>query len=367
VSSLIDTVRSNFGVQINHYMEVDFSGVENIVNALGGVDVSFIFPSYDAYSGLDVGGGCQHLDGGMALAYARSRHLEQYVDGRWIPDQTNDFGRIRRQQDLVRRLVKTANANAGDSITKLNDTVDAVVKSLKLDPTFQLDDALNLVNALHGIDPDAQQMWTLKVHDATIGGARVLVWDEGENEPLLGPLRVDPTAPGDVRVQVLDGTGGTIAAGGFNFALSEAGFRVSDVQPNPTTTRVTEIRYVSGSPVAEAKAEYLARWLEGPHVLAPVLFVDPSADIQVVVGTDTPTVLEEPVGQLRPSDLPPTTTTSTTTTTTVPATVPATNLDGSPAATTSTAPGETTTSVPSAAEESGGGGDVVGSLDLCAS
>jgi hypothetical protein len=99
--------------------------------------------------------------------------------------------------------------------------------------------------------------------------------------------------------------------------------------------------------------------------LAPVLFVDPSADVQVVVGTDTPTVRTEPVGQLRPSDLPPTTTTSTTTTTT-PVTAPATNLDGTPAVTTPTVIGETTTSVPTAAEASGGGGDAIGSLDLCA-
>jgi LCP family protein required for cell wall assembly len=369
VASLIDTVRANFGVPINHYIQVDFAGVEDIVNALGGVDVSFIFPSYDAESGLDVGGGCQHLDGGMALAYARSRHLEQYVDGKWVLDQTSDFGRIRRQQDLVRRLVKTANANAGDSISKLNDTVNAVVKSLTLDPTFRLADALNLVTALHGIDPDTQQMRILTVHDAVIGGAQVLTWNEAENSALLDPFRVDPTDPSEVRVQVVDGTGGTIAAGGFNYALGQAGFRVLDVQPGGPRSTATEIRYPASNPVALAKAEYLARWLDGPHTLAPVLYVDPSADVEVLVGSQTPTVRTAPVSQLRPDDLPPPTAAPTTTTTTTPSTAvtePPRNLDGSLAeTTTTTAPPPATSNLP-IAPEGGANGDLVAPLDLCA-
>jgi LCP family protein required for cell wall assembly len=360
-AALIDTVRANFGVPVNHYFQVDFAGVENIVDALGGVTVFFYFPSYDGLSGLDVEAGCQHLDGGMALAYARSRHLEQYVDGKWVADKTSDFGRIRRQQDLVRRLVKTADANAGDSVSKLNDTVNAVVKSLTLDPKFNLRDALNLVKALHGIDPDAQQMRTLQVHDATIDGASVLTWSEDENAVLLDPLRVDPTEPNEVRVQVVDGTGGTIAAGGFSYALGQAGFRVLPVHPNPTTAATTEIHYAAGNTVALAKAEYLARWLDGPHALTPVLFVDPAADVEVLLGTATPTVRAQPVGQLRPEDLPPSTTT-TTTTTTAPSTVrstPATNLDGSPAVTTTTVAATTTTGLPVARE-----GGVTGDLNV---
>jgi LCP family protein required for cell wall assembly len=362
VIALIDTVKANFGVTIHHYMQVDFAGVQSIVDALGGVTVFFYYPSYDGLTGLDVEGGCQHLDGNMALAYARSRHLEEYVDGRWKPDNSNDFGRIRRQQDLIRRLVKTANANAGDSISKVVDTVNAVVESLTLDPSFEFDDALALVEALRDINPDTQQMRTLKVHDAVIRGEQVLVWNEQENAVYLDPLRIDPGSPEDVRVQVVDGTGGTIAAGGVSFALGELGFRVLSVQGGESTTEVTEIRYVAGNVIAEAKAEYLARWLDGPHVLAPVLFVDPSADVELVVGTQTPTVRDEPVRQLRPEDLPPSSR-STTTTAAAATTAVTTGVDasGDTPITVAEAPPAPPSTAPIPVAEQGG---IAGDLDV---
>ncbi len=161
-------------------------------------------------------------------------------------------------------------------------------------------------------------------------------------------------------MQVLDGTGGTLAASGFNFALGQTGFKVLAIAASPTAATATEIRYAAGNPVALAKAEYLARWLDGPHSLVPVLFLDPATDVQILLG-------RRRAGRAHPARRParaprtcrPRRTTTTTTTTTAPTvTTPATNLDGSPAATTtaSTAP-PSTSNIP-VAHEGGATGDL---------
>ena len=81
-NTLVQTIEANFGIPINHVMQVDFGGLEGAVNAVGGIYLDFPYPAKDAYSGLDITTpGCQLLNGTEALAVARSRHYEYYEDG----------------------------------------------------------------------------------------------------------------------------------------------------------------------------------------------------------------------------------------------------------------------------------------------
>ncbi len=106
---LIDTIYLNFGIPIDHYIQVDFCAFERLVDAVGGIEVPFEFPARDRSSGLSIpNAGCVRLDGDSALAYVRSRHY-QYEDppgsDNWRTDGTSDFGRIARQQDFLRRVI----------------------------------------------------------------------------------------------------------------------------------------------------------------------------------------------------------------------------------------------------------------------
>src|SRR6202034_3265614 len=66
-NQLVKTITANFGIQINHVVQVDFSGFQDAVQALGGVYMDFPYPAKDAYSGLDITTpGCQLLDGAQA-------------------------------------------------------------------------------------------------------------------------------------------------------------------------------------------------------------------------------------------------------------------------------------------------------------
>ena len=79
-SLMVQTIRENLGIDVNHYVEVDFLGFIDMVDELGGVEMSFPYPARDAKSGLSVEAGTQTLDGEQALAYARSRKYEEYQE-----------------------------------------------------------------------------------------------------------------------------------------------------------------------------------------------------------------------------------------------------------------------------------------------
>ena len=81
-TSWCKTITANFGIPINHVVQVDFAGFQDAVNALGGIYLNFPYPAKDAYSGLNITTpGCQLLNGAQALAVARARHYEYYADG----------------------------------------------------------------------------------------------------------------------------------------------------------------------------------------------------------------------------------------------------------------------------------------------
>lgn len=97
---LIEQIESIFGIQIQYYAKVDFTGFVDVVDALGGIEVNPAEPLIDPfYPGPDgslqsfdplyIRAGEQTLDGETALKYARSR------------ETTSDFERAKRQQEVL--------------------------------------------------------------------------------------------------------------------------------------------------------------------------------------------------------------------------------------------------------------------------
>jgi LCP family protein required for cell wall assembly len=97
------------GLTFDHFIAIDFVAFRDMVNALGGVDVCLStnlddleYPNYNnGYMPIHFKAGCQHLNGEQALEIARSRHAIQ-------PEQSSDFGRARRQQDIMEAIKKKA-------------------------------------------------------------------------------------------------------------------------------------------------------------------------------------------------------------------------------------------------------------------
>jgi polyisoprenyl-teichoic acid--peptidoglycan teichoic acid transferase len=95
-AAMADAVGKAFGIEVDGYVLIGFSGVRNLVDAVGGVDVVLDKAYYDPYyyvtnrhQGWGLPAGRSHLNGAQALIFARSRKGD------------NDFGRARRQQILV--------------------------------------------------------------------------------------------------------------------------------------------------------------------------------------------------------------------------------------------------------------------------
>ena len=77
---LVETLQQELGLPIHHYVEIDFSGFKSLVDALGGVQICVNYATRDVSTGLNITEpGCHILDGVQALAYARSRHYEEFA------------------------------------------------------------------------------------------------------------------------------------------------------------------------------------------------------------------------------------------------------------------------------------------------
>jgi len=236
---LRDTIAYNLGIRIDHTALVEFDGFRRIVDTLGGVDVPvacpytdwhLIDPSYDPYnennwSLYTVPAGVDHMDGDLALWYARSRL------------KSNDFDRGRRQQEVLRSIFAQAlQTNTLSRIPQLyNDFSSTVVTDLGLGDILKLAlYAPKLTNAnIRGfyIRPPLVSDWT------TPGGAEVLL----PNQPALEQMLAEATTLSTTAVQrravsieVENGTSNagwdTLAANRLNYAGYAAHIASADRQ-----------------------------------------------------------------------------------------------------------------------------------------
>lgn len=240
---LIQTVSDAVGVPIDHYVQVDFNGFRGIVGAVGGVQIYSPARARDKVTGLDIPNpGCVTLSGDQALAFVRSRQYEYFENGKWRTDPTGDLGRIQRQQDFVRRVLKRANEKArGLDFLAINRLVSTGIKNVKIDSGFTERDIADLAKRFRSLDPNAVQMLTVQTVPANVGGAAVLRLKQPESQQIIdtflartppppaagAPTAVPAIPPSNIRVRVLNGSGAEGQAREVGAALGEVGFNVA--------------------------------------------------------------------------------------------------------------------------------------------
>ena len=236
---LKDTILYNLGVRIDHTAMVEFDGFRQIVDTLGGVDVPvacaytdwhLIDPSYDPenennWALYTTGPGLIHMDGDLALWYARSRQ------------KSNDFDRGRRQQEVLRALFTQA-LQAG-TLTRIpelyNDLKSTVETDLNLVDLLQLSlYAPKMTNAdirSYYIRPPLVSSWI------TEGGAAVLLPNEEPLQQMLTEALSASTKTVERQAVVIDVMNGTsitgydtLAASRLNYAGYETHIIPSDRQ-----------------------------------------------------------------------------------------------------------------------------------------
>jgi LCP family protein required for cell wall assembly len=316
---LVAAVERDFGIPINHYIDLNFATFTDVVNALGDMKMDFPDAVFDASSGLKITrAGCQTLNGAQALALVRSRHLYYFTAGEtpdyaaiqaandsgvyYTPDSggtydgTGDLGRIVRVHLFLKALAEqVASRGLGNPIAD-QDLVSAVAPNLTVDQDLSALDMFHLALAFRDANFGAAPELTLP----TVTYGETYYYEGGNYGDVIFPdapadqrvidefLGIGPpgknVAPASVSVSVVDGTGSPEATATVESSLSELGYRVvpttvtDDVGPVAETT----VLYEPGHLV---QAQRVLSSLSGMAVLGGG--VPPGgADVAIIAGTD---------------------------------------------------------------------------------
>src|SRR5690606_27546271 len=154
---LVLTVQQSLGLPVHHYLEVDFVSVSRLVDSLGGITSEVEHPAFDRNSGLQLDqAGRNHLDGPMALAYVRSRHYVEVIDGQQRPDPTADLGRVQRQQQFLRAVFSELGSTRNPF--ELMRAAGSASGGVRVDDTLGLLDAIKLGWRLRSLDPEPVEL-----------------------------------------------------------------------------------------------------------------------------------------------------------------------------------------------------------------
>jgi LCP family protein required for cell wall assembly len=315
---LIQTVEKLTNVFVDHYLEVDFRGFLKMVNALDGVDVCLPTAVNDADSGLRLPAGKSHVNGKVALSFVRARKF----------DPTQDFGRIRRQQQFLGAMLRRATSLGilarPDRVYRFLDTI---AKSMTVDDKLTFNDMKQLAGKLRGLDPAKIVFVTAPTNPkgVRINNKSVVLPDEAAYAALFGAIRADdaiqvgatpaPTQPPNdlfvrpsrIRLRVLNGNGVDRAAATAASDLSALGFQIRDTGPADAFTYAqTIVRY---GPSKADSARTVATAIPGSAIQLDQTL---GSVLEVVVGKNYSGARPVTVGAA-PTSAPPTAATPTAT------------------------------------------------------
>ncbi|MBF8172773.1 LCP family protein [Streptomyces olivaceus] len=202
----VKTVESMSGLRMDHYLEVDFSGFQNLVDDLGGVKVTTTEDIKDPDSHLDLTAGTHRLDGEQALGLVRTRH--GVGDG-------SDLGRIQLQQAFVKSLAEQVrDVGLLGNPKKLYDIADTATKTVTTDSELgSVNSLMSFASGLKGIGPDGMHMVTMPVAYDPADANRVLV-EKAKADQVWTALRNDRPIPASATEGTATGGAEGVVGGG---------------------------------------------------------------------------------------------------------------------------------------------------------
>jgi hypothetical protein len=274
----VATVERSTGVRIDHYIEVDFLGFEDLVNAVGGVDVCASKPLRDYKAGLRLPAGTTHVDGRTGLAYVRARNL----------DARADLGRIERQQRFLGSMVsRVTSKDVLLDPRALVRFLDAALGSVRVDQDLTRTEMVKLATQLRHVSGRDVTFRTVPVSNPSYRPGQigaVALWDEQAAGEMFAAMRLDSAperavpasktavsvAPADIRVRVYNGAGTKGLGARAADDLAARGFVVAGPAENWRRTGL-----------AATLIRYDARYTQSVKTLAAAL---PGAQLERVAG-----------------------------------------------------------------------------------
>jgi polyisoprenyl-teichoic acid--peptidoglycan teichoic acid transferase len=333
LSQLVAAIEEDFGIPIQHAVSLNFDQFANIVDALGGINMSFPISVFDwgstgggvdgdqpVSSGLNQrAAACVHLDGTQALQVVRARHLRYETPESnpndpysWQPEAESDLARIQRDHEFLRVLATAVAEHGIDNPISDLSLINSVKADLLFDQTWPVSDMVNLVLDFHSVNINSVPQLTLPVQIVTDpdGSGGSLQYEGGSYgdvefpaeaqdlaaiEQLLGiggttdSMTGQPLpAPSSVSVSVLNGTGAANQAADTAAGLTALGYHISGVSDTAPVGDVSEtyVYYGSRDAQTEAAAESVTRAMSGSVIMAydPAAVTD-GAEVTVVTGS----------------------------------------------------------------------------------
>ncbi|MFB7504938.1 LCP family protein [Streptomyces broussonetiae] len=176
---LVRTIEANTGLHIDHYVEIGFEGFANIVDAVGGVQMTIDKGFKDSYSGANFQAGTQTLNGQQALAFVRTRHAFA----------ASDLQRTKNQQKFLSALAhQVATPSTVLNPFKFYPVMGAGLDSLIVDKGMSLWDLGSMFWAMKGVQGGNGTSLNMPI-SGSVGGN--LVWDKAKVKTLVDELNND--------------------------------------------------------------------------------------------------------------------------------------------------------------------------------
>jgi|GEM_PF-795591 len=283
---VMDTIRELTGLQIHHYVEVNYASFQRIVNAVGGVNLCVTKSYADAQSGLYISKpGCYDFDGNKALAFVRMRKS----------DPEGDFGRIKRQQLFIRELMqKVKSVGFLADVPRVLRLANAVSDGIVTDKNLSLGLVRSIANKLAGYSQSNVDFRTVPSDNKVIGGTAYVVMREEEAKELFAAIAADAElpefgktdsslpGPSDVLLDIRNASNVAGAGRAWADKLKEAGYRIRLIENADKPRTRTQIAYVPG---AELKAKLLAEVFPEAELVRSVNLGN-VVDCVVLIGQD---------------------------------------------------------------------------------
>ncbi|MEU0220080.1 LCP family protein [Streptomyces sp. NPDC006265] len=183
----VKTVESITDLRMDHYLEVDFTGFQKLIDDLGGVEITTTKSIDDPDSHLKLKAGTHTLDGKQALGLVRTRH--GVGDG-------SDLGRIQLQQAFIKALVnQIKDVGVFSNPKKLLDLAESATKTVTADSDLgSVNKLASFANGLKGISPSNMHMITMPVAYDPADPNRVLL-QEKKADQIWKALEKDKQIP----------------------------------------------------------------------------------------------------------------------------------------------------------------------------
>lgn len=278
----IKTIEEYTGLPIHHYVVINYEGFQEMVDTVGGVNVTVDkYMEDEELAGGPLEEGPQQLNGIQALFFVR-----------WRNDPKGDFTRIEHQQVFFRALIDESTRITNSF--RLPQLANAVANHVETD--MSVSEMLDFAGQIKSVTQEKLVTVTLPGTSDTIDGVSYVIPDQEKVDMVMELIRnnkpVDPALlevvePSEVNVKVLNGSATEGVGGEVGDILGNEGFQIVEVGNADKSDYATSILFYRKADYAKALKVKSTLKDHLPNIqLTESSTLDPQAHVLLIVGRD---------------------------------------------------------------------------------